>query len=59
MHRQVEKIIEESGIPFTILRPNEIMQNFINLHGPTIKSKNTFYMAVGDATVSIVDVRDT
>jgi uncharacterized protein YbjT (DUF2867 family) len=58
MHRQVEIIIEESGIPFTFLRPNEFMQNFINLHGPSIKSNNTFYMAVGDSKVSIVDVRD-
>jgi uncharacterized protein YbjT (DUF2867 family) len=58
MHRQVEKIIEESGIPFTVLRPNEFMQNFINLHGPSIKRKNAFYMAVGDSKVSIVDVRD-
>jgi uncharacterized protein YbjT (DUF2867 family) len=57
-HRQVEKIIEESGIPYTILRPNEFMQNFINLHSPSIKSTNAFYMAVGDAKVSIVDVRD-
>jgi uncharacterized protein YbjT (DUF2867 family) len=57
-HRQVEKIIEESGIPYTILRPNEFMQNFINFHSPSIKSSNAFYMAVGDAKVSIVDVRD-
>lgn len=58
MHRQVEKIIEESGIPFTFLRPNEFMQNFINLHGQSIRSNNAFYMAVGDSKVSIVDVRD-
>jgi uncharacterized protein YbjT (DUF2867 family) len=57
-HRQVEKIIEESGIPYTTLRPNEFMQNFINLHSPSIKGNNAFYMAVGDAKVSIVDVRD-
>jgi uncharacterized protein YbjT (DUF2867 family) len=58
LHRQSEKIIEESGIPYTILRPNEFMQNFINFHSPSIKSSNAFYMAVGDAKVSIVDVRD-
>jgi uncharacterized protein YbjT (DUF2867 family) len=28
LHRQAEKIIEESGIPFTFLRPNDFMQNF-------------------------------
>jgi uncharacterized protein YbjT (DUF2867 family) len=58
LHRQTEKIIEEAGIPYTILRPNESMQNFINFHSPSIKSTNAFYMAVGDAKVSIVDVRD-
>jgi len=29
LHRQVEKIIEESGIPFTFLRPNFFMQNIL------------------------------
>ena len=29
LHRQAEQIIEESGIPFTFLRPNEFMQNFV------------------------------
>jgi uncharacterized protein YbjT (DUF2867 family) len=39
LHRQAEKIIEESGIPFTFLRPNDFMQNFVNFYGPTIKKK--------------------
>jgi uncharacterized protein YbjT (DUF2867 family) len=34
------------------------MQNFVNIYGPTIKSKNAFYMPGGDAKVSFVDVRD-
>src|ERR1700693_660665 len=29
LHRQAEKIIEESGIPFSFLRPNVFMQNFV------------------------------
>ena len=37
LHRQAEEIIEQSGIPFTFLRPNEFMQNFINFHSPSIK----------------------
>jgi uncharacterized protein YbjT (DUF2867 family) len=32
LHRQAEKIIEESGIPFTFLRPNFFMQNFVNFY---------------------------
>jgi uncharacterized protein YbjT (DUF2867 family) len=58
LHRQAEKIIEQSGIPFTFLRPNEFMQNFINFHSPSIKNNNAFYLPLEDAKVSLVDVRD-
>jgi uncharacterized protein YbjT (DUF2867 family) len=57
-HRQTEKLIEESGIPYTFLRPNEFMQGFINFQGTTIKSNNAFYIPAGDARVSFVDARD-
>ena len=58
LHRQTEKAIEESGIPYTFLRPNEFMQGFINFQGSTIKSNNAFYIPAGDAKVSMVDARD-
>lgn len=58
LHRQVEDIIEQSGIPFTFLRPNEFMQNFVNFHSPSIKGNNAFYIPLEDAKVSLVDVRD-
>ena len=58
MHRQEEKIIEESGIPYTFLRSGAFMQNFINFFGQTIKTQNAFYLPVGDGKVSLVDVRD-
>jgi uncharacterized protein YbjT (DUF2867 family) len=58
LHRQVEEIIEQSGIPFTFLRPNEFMQNFLNFHSPSIKGNNAFYIPLEDAKVSLVDVRD-
>jgi uncharacterized protein YbjT (DUF2867 family) len=58
LHRQAEKIIEQSGIPFTFLRPNEFMQNFVNFHSPSIKNNNVFYLPLEDAKVSLVDVRD-
>jgi len=58
LHCQVEKIIEQSGIPFTFLRPNEFMQNFINFYRPSIKGNNAFYIPLEDAKVSLVDVRD-
>jgi uncharacterized protein YbjT (DUF2867 family) len=58
LHRQAEKLIEESGIPYTFLRPNEFMQGFINFQGATIKSNNAFYIPAEDAKVSFVDARD-
>lgn len=58
LHRQAEEIIEGSGIPFTFLRPNDFMQNFVNFYNPSIKSKNAFYLPAEDAKVSFVDVRD-
>lgn len=58
LHRQAEQMIEESGIPYTFLRPNEFMQGFINFHGYTIKNNNAFYIPAEDAKVSIVDARD-
>jgi uncharacterized protein YbjT (DUF2867 family) len=58
LHLQAEKMIEESGIPFIFLRPNDFMQNFVNFYSPTIKSNNGLYLPAGDAKVSFVDVRD-
>ena len=58
LHRQAEKIIEESQIPFTFLRPNFFMQNFVNFFAQTIKNQNAFYLAAGEGKVSFVDVRD-
>ena len=38
LHRQEEKIIEESKVPYTLLRPTSFMQNFVNYFGYTIKN---------------------
>ena len=58
MHRQEEKIIEKSGMPYTFLRAGAFMQNFINFFGQTIRTQNAIYLPVGDGKVSFVDVRD-
>ena len=57
-HRQGEKMVEASGIPYTFLRPNSFMQNYYNTSARTIKTQSTFYKPMGDAKVSWVDVRD-
>jgi uncharacterized protein YbjT (DUF2867 family) len=58
LHREAEKVIEESGIPYTFLRPNFLMQNFINLYGPMIRNTGTISLAAVDGKVSFVDIRD-
>jgi len=58
LHRQGEKIIEESGIPYTFLRPSGFMQNFVNYLGETIRNQNAFYIPAGIGQVSFIDVRD-
>lgn len=52
----MEKIIEESGIPFTFLRPNFFMQNFVNFY--LGKSQSSIYLPAGEGKVSFVDVGD-
>jgi uncharacterized protein YbjT (DUF2867 family) len=56
LRRQEEKIIEESKISHTFLRPTSIMQNFVNYFGQTIRNQNAFYFHGGDVKIGFVDV---
>lgn len=56
-HAAVEQAIRESGMAFTFLRPNLFMQGLLNFKD-SIASQGKFFAAIGDATVSVVDVRD-
>lgn len=58
LHGKEEKIIEESGIPYTFLRPPAFMQNFITQLGYTIRTQSAFYVPAGDAKMSFIDARD-
>ena len=58
LHRQEEKIIEESGITYTFLRSSAFMQNFVNYYNYTIKTQNAIYLPAGEGKVSFVDARD-
>jgi uncharacterized protein YbjT (DUF2867 family) len=57
-HRQAELIVEGADIPFTHLRPNAFMQNFINFQGGSIRKEGAFRLPCGDGRVSFVDARD-
>ena len=56
-HAAVERAIHESGMAYTFLRPNLFMQALLAF-APSIKTQGRFYAAIGDAKVSVVDVRD-
>lgn len=56
-HAKVENRIKELGITYTFLRPNLYMQGFIALKD-YIKNDGRFYAALGNAGISLVDVRD-
>ncbi len=56
-HAAVEAAIQASGLAYTFLRPNLFMQGLLNFKS-TIASQNAFYAAIGDAKVSMIDVRD-
>lgn len=58
LHRLVEKYIEASNIPYTMLRPNFFMQNFITYFGDAIKAEGKIYLPLGSGKVSYVDARD-
>jgi uncharacterized protein YbjT (DUF2867 family) len=57
-HREAEKLIEESGIPWTHLRPNSYMQNFIHYQGESICKNSAIYMPLGEGKISYIDARD-
>ncbi|MDB9513814.1 SDR family oxidoreductase [Kamptonema animale CS-326] len=57
-HAQTDDYLKESGIPYTLIRPNSFMQNFITFNGYEIKTQNSIYLPLGNGKVSWIDVRD-
>src|SRR3954452_12772464 len=54
-HGQTDEHIRQSGLEFTLLRPNSFMQNFINYFPPR---DGVIYLPWGDGKASFVDTRD-
>jgi len=52
-----EKLIAESGIDYSIVRPNFIFQNFINYDVEAIKG-GSIYLPTKDSKTSYIDVND-
>lgn len=56
-HGMVDQFVEDSGIPFTVLRPNTFMQNFTGPFAEMVRS-GTIALPEEDHPVSYLDVRD-
>jgi uncharacterized protein YbjT (DUF2867 family) len=56
-HAAIEKVIQESGMDYTILRPGWFMQNLLD-SAPTIIASGEFFGASGDGKAALVDARD-
>lgn len=56
-HHEIDQLVENSGVPYTILRPTFFMQNHLGSAG-TVASEGVMYSAFGDGRAGIIDVRD-
>ena len=56
-HGEAERALEDSGLPFTMLRPNGFFQNFLGSAG-SIRERGAIHAPAGDMKFSAVDVRD-
>jgi uncharacterized protein YbjT (DUF2867 family) len=56
-HAQTEKYLEDSGLPFTHLRPPFFMQNILRF-APTIRASGEFVGSLNRGKVAMIDVAD-
>ena len=57
--RIVEHLVIDSGVPYTILRPNFFMENFSSCFlAHSIREQHAIYLAAGDGKTSFISVED-
>jgi uncharacterized protein YbjT (DUF2867 family) len=57
-HHKIEKLIVDSKIPYTFLRPAYFMQNFTTTLRNDLVHKKRIYLPAGNAKFTLIDVRD-
>jgi uncharacterized protein YbjT (DUF2867 family) len=57
-HTASDRYLEDSGLPYVIVRPNLFLQNIPESTIPSVDPSGTFYLNAGDARISMVDTRD-
>jgi uncharacterized protein YbjT (DUF2867 family) len=56
-HGEVDQLIKDSGIAYTLTLPVSFMQNYVNYHASSIKG-GALYLPQGEGRVGYIDVRD-
>ena len=57
-HHKIERLIADSNIPFTFLRPAYFMQNFTTTLKAELVKNHRIYLPAGKAKFTLVDVSD-
>lgn len=57
VHGEIDDLVRNSGIPFTLLLPTSFMQNLVNFYGDAIRN-GALYAPRGDGATAVIDVRD-
>lgn len=58
-HWEIERVLEDSGQPFVILRPNSFLQVLVGqLMLPSLRATGNLINPIGTAGISLVDARD-
>jgi len=57
-HHRIERLIVDSGIPHTFLRPAYFMQNFTTTLRRELVERKQIFLPAGDARFTLIDVRD-
>ena len=56
-HAEIDTMLRESSLPYTILKPHFFMQNTMMI-AQTVASEGAVYMAMKDGKIGMIDVRD-
>lgn len=57
-HHAMEKLVERSGLPYTLLRPSFFMQNLSTQYLEDIGTRGEIHVPAGRGRTSVIDVRD-
>ena len=57
-HHKIEKLLVESGLAYTFLRPGFFMQNLSTTHRAEIADRSEIYIPAGHGRTSLIDVAD-